>query len=63
MLPGTLFSSKTEAAETIDTVLLMLLLLLLLLLLLIIIIITMKSQIKETRGKETEIFEVSENQL
>ena len=32
-------------------------------LIIIIIIIIMKGQIKETKGKETEIFEVSENQL
>jgi hypothetical protein len=46
MLPGTLFSSKSEPADNNR-----------------LIIIIMKGQIKETRDKETEIFEASENQL
>ena len=36
---------------------------LVIIIIIIIIIIIMKGQIKETKGKETEIFEVSENQL
>ena len=68
MLPETLFSLKSEVADNdillllllllLLLVLLLLLLLLLLLIIIIIIIIIMKGQIKETRGKETDIFDI-----